>query len=154
MTTNKAPQRAAVLRRQPALAVMLLLSALGCERAAQEGNAEPAPATKVMAYYFHQSIRCKTCLSIESQAKSAVEVAFADELASGTVAWSVIDYETPDNRHFEQDFDLDGSSLVIAGMKGGETTRWTCLEKTWDLVDDPAAFQEYVWAELGSYLEP
>ncbi len=42
---------------------------------------EPAHPFKVVAYYFHRSIRCPSCLRIEEYAKNAVESMFPQEIA-------------------------------------------------------------------------
>lgn len=123
--------------------------------AAQTTATAPAQTdehTRVIAYYFHYTLRCATCLSIEAQARAAVEMGYAQELKDGRVEWQAVNIDEPDNKHFEQDFELGGSSLVLVEMNGADIVRWTVLGKVWDLVDDEAGFQEYVWTELALYV--
>lgn len=111
-----------------------------------------ASNTKVIAYYFHRTVRCPTCLSIEQQAHEAVETAYSEELNSGKLEWHAVNIEEEGNEHFESDFDLSTSSLVIVQMNGDEVIAWKNLERVWELVEDPLGFQEYVWNELMEYL--
>jgi hypothetical protein len=126
------------------------------------GSANPvasAPAAEpkdlrdgIMAYYFHRTLRCKTCLSIEGQAKEVIETGFSGELANGLLAWRAVNIETPGDEHFQQDFEIDRQTLMFVEMRDGKAVRTTKLERVWDLVEDPVAFQEYVWTEMQTFL--
>jgi len=114
------------------------------------------PATggtsKVVAYYFHRTIRCPTCLSIEKQSREAIELTYGGELRAGTLEWRAVNIEEAGNEHFEQDFELPSQSLVLAEMTGGRVRRWKNLTRVWELVEDPYGFQEYVATEVGAFL--
>ncbi len=119
------------------------------------GAAEPtdiASQTRVVAYYFHRTMRCPTCLSIEEQAREAVDTGYSEALESGQLEWHAVNIEAPGNEHFEQDFELESSALVLVEMAGDEVLRWKNLTSVWELVEDPPAFQVYVWTELADFL--
>ncbi|HNQ23051.1 MAG TPA: nitrophenyl compound nitroreductase subunit ArsF family protein [Phycisphaerae bacterium] len=132
--------------------------------AAPQPPAEPAPVPvptagetptrrdPVMAYYFHRTLRCATCLSIEEQARQAIETGFAKELASGRLAWLVVNIAQNGNRHFEGDFALETQTLLLAEMKGDEVRRFVKLERVWELVEDPYEFERYVRREVAAFL--
>jgi hypothetical protein len=180
-----------------AAALLLVLSATGCERSpntssaakppAQSGaaNAKPAadapapvfPMTaaahadsptsatqlattnqatetprKYIAYYFHRTIRCPTCLSIEKQSQEAIELSYNGELSAGTLEWHAVNIEEPGNEHFEKDFALERQSLTLVELQGAEVHRHKKLERVWELVEDPYGFQEYVVTEVALFL--
>lgn len=110
------------------------------------------PARKVVAYYFHRTLRCPTCLAIEKQSREALQAAFAGELEAGVLEWHAINIEEPGNEHFEQDFALDAQSLVLVEMEGGVIRRWTMLKRVWELVDDAPGFEQYVAATVAAFL--
>lgn len=110
------------------------------------------PTDGVVAYYFHRTLRCQTCLAIEASAKEAIETAYQDALDGGRLAWLPVDYEVPANWHFAADYGLETSTLVLVEMRGGKPARWKALPKTWELIGDPGKFQQYVWAEVEEYL--
>lgn len=107
---------------------------------------------KLIAYYFHRTMRCATCLSIEKQSREAIELAYGGELSSGRLEWHAVNIEEPGNEHFEKDFELQTQSLVLVEMSGEPVTRWKLLPKVWELVEDPYGFQEYVANEVALFL--
>lgn len=123
-----------------------------------EAAAEPATSAaaeaprRFVAYYFHRTARCPTCLSIEEQSRAAIELGCGDELSAGRLEWHAANIEQPGNGHFEQDFDLRAQSLVLVETAGGRVTRWKLLPRVWELVEDPYAFQEYVMTEVALFL--
>ena len=114
---------------------------------------ETISKTRVVAYYFHRTMRCPACLSIEGPSREAIEIGYADELKSGQLEWLAIDIETPGNEHFENDFELEFASLVLVEMVGEEIVRWKNLTRVWELVDDSLDFEQYVWTEVAEFLE-
>lgn len=105
-----------------------------------------------VAYYFHRTVRCQTCLSIEKQSREAIELAYGGELSAGRVEWHAVNIEEPGNEHFEKDFELQTQSLVLVETTDGQAARWKLLPKVWELVEDPYGFQEYVVAEVALFL--
>lgn len=106
----------------------------------------------VMAYYFHRTLRCPTCLSIEKQAKEAIESGFAGEMANGLLGWRAVNIETPGDEHFQQDFQIERQTLMFVKLRDGQAARSTKLERVWELVEDPAAFESYVRNEMQAFL--
>jgi len=110
------------------------------------------PVRRVIVYYFHRTLRCPACLSIEEQSRQAVERFYADELSSGLLEWRSVNLEEAGNEHFEKDFNLERQSLILAEMAGDELTRSRLLPKVWELLEDPEAFTDYVVSEVAVFL--
>lgn len=127
----------------------------GGESAANASESgENSAAHKVVAYYFHNTQRCPTCLKIERLAADAIKAQFADEVQRGDIEWHVLNMEESPNEHFVSDYALVTSSLVIVDIRGGQQRAWTNMERVWDLVhDDEAAFTAYVAKQVRAYLE-
>lgn len=122
------------------------------DRVAEVSRTPPEePDTQIIAYYFHRTMRCPTCLSIERQTRKTLEAVYADQLASGRLAWRPTNIDEPESAHFEHDFDLTASALVLVTEQDGRVVRWTKLEAVWDLVEDPVAFEEHVWTQLAHF---
>lgn len=119
---------------------------------AGESVASPAPS-KVIAYYFHRTLRCHSCLAIEKLAWQAIEAGFIDAMGEGKLEWRPMNLDQAGNAHFEKDFELTTQSLVLAKVRSGETIEWKNLADVWDLLDDPAAFERYVRDEVAKYLK-
>ena len=129
------------------------------ERAATEPESSQAAnarfkqgVKKIVVYYFHRTLRCKTCLAIESQAKEAVERDFAEALKQGRIEWRAVDIDQAANKHFEKEFKLESSSVVLVETIDGTTARWKDLPRVWDLVAKKEAFCKYVSGEVALYL--
>ena len=115
-----------------------------------------APRTldvEVVAYYFHGNLRCRTCRTIEAYSEEAIRSEFADELASGRLAWHVVNVEEPENKHFVKEFELVTRSLVLADYEDGEVTRWENLKQVWQLVRDKERFLDYVNSSTRKFLQ-
>jgi hypothetical protein len=107
---------------------------------------------RFIAYYFHRTLRCATCLAIEKQSKETVEGDFRGALNDGRLAWQAVNIESPGKGHFEQDFQLQAQALILVEMKDGKVARWKNLPKVWELVENPPEFQEYVRSELSVFI--
>jgi len=143
-----------------ALAVLANASA-GVSAGAEEKKAvteakaaagDEADGRQVVVYYFHGERRCKTCRTIEAFAEETVRGRFAKQLGSGALAWQAINFEQPGNEHFIEDFGLVSSSLVLVEMRDGKAARFEVLQKTWSLVRDKPAFEQYVEEAVRSFL--
>jgi hypothetical protein len=107
---------------------------------------------KIIAYYFHVTVRCTTCRAIESYSKEVIHSRFRKELASGQIEWRPVNVQLLENRHFIQDYQLFTKSLVLVRMQGGQQMEFKVLNDTWELVGDKAAMQGYVEKEVRDYL--
>lgn len=114
----------------------------------------PAPAQdKVIAYYFHNTKRCATCLKIEQLAEEALRERFADAFESGRLQWRELNMEKPANARFVEEYQLVASSVVLVDVENGERRNWEKMDKIWELVGDEAAFKHYIADQAQAYLE-
>ena len=134
-------------------ALVLGLALWGCTRS-QPASQHDAPAQETSTlnvYYFHRTIRCPSCEKIEALAQKAVEDGFAGELAAGRMTWRAINIDKPENKHFDEDYQLQMQSVIVSEVRGGKEVRWKNLGKVWDLLDDEAGFVQYVKDEIRAY---
>jgi hypothetical protein len=136
------------MRRRSFLVALLLAATAGAGAAA---DTPPAPAAtakgtneQVIAYYFHGTIRCETCLKIEKQAREAIERRFPVEVAEKCLVFKPVNYDKPENAHFLKDYKLPCPSLVVVRQKSGKDEKWKLLGETWEHVENPLKFNEYV----------
>jgi len=129
------------------------LPAAGEAAAASAAIPEPEVVRKTIAYYFHSTQRCRTCLAIERQAHEALTESLAAELDSGALEWHVLNVDEPANEHFIKSYKLVASSLVLVNTGDGADQSWVNLDQVWDLVHDEPAFKRYVAEQTRAYLE-
>ncbi len=108
---------------------------------------------KLIAYYFHRTKRCRTCLTIQRYAEEALKEAFPEALNTGELEWRTVNVEEPAHEHFVIDYQLTTSELVLVDTENGQQTEWRNLKRIWELVRDELEFKTYVEAEAMVYLE-
>jgi len=106
----------------------------------------------LVAYYFHGTSRCPTCLKMEQYARDAIEGAYQAEVGSGQVRWQAVNYDETVNEHFVKDYGLVASSLVIVSGEAVASGVWRKLDRIWDLIGDEQAFKAYVIEQVTSML--
>ena len=114
---------------------------------------EQTPSAKVIAYYFHGTMRCPTCHKLEQYSKEAIEANFKDALASGKLEFKVVNIEDKGNEHFVNDYQLYTKSLVISLTDNGKETKAKNLTKIWDYVGNKQKFFAYVTSEISNFLK-
>jgi len=140
------------------LAICLVSSIIisGCKKQG-DSNAASSPArdsndTVVIAYYFHRTVRCAGCLEIETNAQRVIETSFATQVADKKLIWVPFNLDDPGGEEFGKEFDVSVSTLVLSKEKNGNQTEYKKLEKVWQLVHDPNAFDTYVRNEVQQFL--
>ena len=108
---------------------------------------------KVAVYYFHNTIRCATCMRMEEYSAFALRAGFPKELNNGQIEWQVVNMQMPENQHFVKDFQLQLSSLIIVRFKDGKRVEWRNLEKIWDHVGNIDDFVKYVQNNVKAFLQ-
>jgi hypothetical protein len=123
-------------------------------RADPPGASQPQTTdTKVIAYYFHVTVRCSTCRTIESYSREVVEQTFGADIAKGRLEYRLVNLQLPENRHFVKDYQLFTKSLVLVRFDKGRQAEYNVLNETWELVGDKSAMQAYVEREVRDYLK-
>jgi hypothetical protein len=132
----------------------------GCQKAGvPDTNTTTAAAEPLMkgepvvvAYYFHRTVRCPTCLAIEATAARVVNEDFSQQVAEGRLMWVPCNLDDPDAKDFQKQFDVSGSTLVLSKLDGRNDPKYKKLENVWELVGDSAKFDDYVRAEVHQFL--
>ena len=111
------------------------------------------PAPRVIAYYFHGTVRCVTCKRIEAYAWEAIREVFPDALRDGRLLLRSVDYEESENEHFLEDYRLPSPSLVLVDPGKTGPGSWKVLQDVWELNDEKPRFFDYVKDEVGQFLK-
>ncbi|MHB9009069.1 MAG: nitrophenyl compound nitroreductase subunit ArsF family protein [Limisphaerales bacterium] len=109
-------------------------------------------ADQVIAYYFHGTVRCETCLTIEQRAKAVIEEQFGADLAAERMVFMPVDYDLPENARYLTDYSLPCPSLVLVRQADGKAGEWKLLGDTWQLVHEPFQLDHYVETEMRNFL--
>ena len=157
------------------LSIGLLLAIIGCREknsSEKKTGIEDTPKTTIakeqtpkenlqltkgknvikIRYFFSESYRCMSCQKIETYTKKAVNEAFATELESGQLEFSMVDIDKDDNKPEVEKYKLISKSVIISEFSGGQEVKWQNLDKVWMLLNDEDSFKKYIIKEVKSYL--
>jgi hypothetical protein len=96
--------------------IAAVISAQALVAFAEQGGLD----SKVVAYYFHGTMRCPTCHKLEQYSQEAIETNFKEALASGKFEFKAINVEGKGNEHYVKDYQLYSKSLVLSLIKDGK----------------------------------
>lgn len=109
-------------------------------------------AASVVVTYFTTDVRCVSCRTIEQLSRQAVEEGFPKEFASGEVVFRVLNTDSPENRHFVDDYEIASKTVIVSHQEDGKETEWTDRQDVWLLFDEPDEFFAYVREPVTRYL--
>ncbi len=92
-------------------ALMMILSSFICN--AQSQKKEATTANQIEAYYFHNSSRCVTCKTVESEAKADLE-----NLYGSQVTFKALNLEDAATKPIAKKLDVSGQTLLL--VKGDQ----------------------------------
>lgn len=108
----------------------------------------------LVVWYFHGTMRCPTCQTIEALAHEVVQADFAQQLASGRIVWKTANYEKPMYSALAQKMQVRMPVVALARMKGDQLVESKTLEEVWGLVQDKSAFRNFLVKEIRQMLGP
>ncbi len=111
---------------------------------AKTENGDVQQDNQLIVYYFHGDQRCPTCHKLETYAKEALDVYFADEIASKKIVWKVVNVDRTENSHFIQDYKLVTKSVVLSEVANGKEVGWKNLDQIWQRVRDKDSYLQYI----------
>jgi|GEM_PF-336879 len=107
----------------------------------------------LVVWYFHGTMRCPTCQTIESLAHEVVQRDFGQELASGRVVWKTANYEKPIYSALAQKMQVRMPVVALARMADDQLLESKTLEEVWGLVQDKTKFREFLTQEIRQMLQ-
>lgn len=106
---------------------------------------------RIDVLYFHATLRCHSCLTIEEFIKNTLLTKFNKNLEDSTMTMSSIDFQQPENEHFQDDYQFDVQTLIISKKVNDKEIKWKNLDKIWDYSDDFIKFQKYIEEEINKF---
>jgi len=158
------------MQARSAIRVLLLLVvvgslvAFGIKRAKGVGGPVEGAATsesaavavpedvQVLVTYFTTDVRCTSCRTIEELSRKAIEEGFPQEVASGAVAFRVVNTDQPEHAHFVDEYGLTNKTVIVSHRRAGAELEFTDRQDVWLLLDEPEPFFAYVREPVRAYL--
>lgn len=108
---------------------------------------------KVIAYYFHPTARCPSCINIENFTEEVIKTIFVKENKSGLISFRSLNIEDSLNEHYIDDYKLENSSVILAGFVNNKQVKWKNLEHVWKYAMDKESFLKYMKIEIKDFLK-
>ena len=108
---------------------------------------------KVIAYYFHPTARCPTCISIENFTKEVIQTRFEKEGKEGLITFRELNIEDSLNEHYIDDYNLQFSSVILTKFVNNKQVKWKNLEHVWKFANDKEQFFKYASIEIKGFLK-
>ncbi len=99
----------------------------------------------VEVYYFHMTIRCTTCKTVEAEARKNVEMLYADQVKSGKISFTALNLEEATGKVMGEKLGVNGQTLLI--VKGDQRINIT-NEGFLYAVSQPQKFTEVMKSKI------
>jgi len=94
--------------------VFITMAFINCN---SQSNRETVTAAaisgNVEVYYFHTSIRCVTCKTVEAEARKNIEMLYADKVKSGNISFTSLNLEEETGKSMGEKLGVNGQTLLI-----------------------------------------
>jgi hypothetical protein len=117
----------------------------GCTKQVEN---KPTADGKYIAYYFHPTARCESCLNLESFLKEMIEKKYAKQ----GFEFKEVNIEDRENQHYRKDYSLKFSSVIISKVESGKETNWKNLDSVWSYTDNKEKFFIYSEREIDNFI--
>ncbi len=108
---------------------------------------------KVIAYYFHPTARCPSCINIENFTQEVINTEFRNENKQGLLRFTQLNIEDSVNEHYIDDYKLEFSSVILAKFVNNKQVEWKNLEHVWKYSGDKESFFKYMKIEIKDFLK-
>jgi hypothetical protein len=116
-------------------------------------KSEKKDKVQLIAYYFHPTARCPTCINIENYTKELIQTRFEKENNEGLITFRELNIEDSLNEHYIDDYNLQFSSVILAKFVNKKQSRWKNLEHVWKFANDKEQFFKYASIEIKDFLK-
>jgi hypothetical protein len=94
--------------------VLIALVGISCNA---QTNQKPVPAisknSSVEVYYFHMTMRCVTCKTVEAEARKNVEMLYADQVKAGKISFTALNLEEASGKSMGEKLGINSQTLLI-----------------------------------------
>ena len=126
------------------ISIVLLMSSFVCNaQTAKKGTA--VSENKVEAYYFHNTLRCETCRTVEAEAKADLANLYGDQ-----VTFKALNLEDDATKPIAEKLKVSGQTLLI--VKGDQKINLT-NEGFLYAVTNPAKLKTIIKEKVDGLLE-
>jgi hypothetical protein len=117
-------------------------------------NQKSAPAVSqnndIEVYYFHRTIRCTTCKTVEAEARKNVEMLYAEQVKTGRISFIALNLEEATGKSMGEKLGVNSQTLLI--VKGDQKINIT-NEGFLYAVSQPQKFTEIMKSKIDPLIQ-
>ncbi len=122
--------------------MMLVFSGASCNAQPEKKQTVSANSgNDVEVYYFHRTVRCVTCKTVEAEARKYIEMLYADQVKTGKISFTALNLEEATGKAVGDKLSVSGQTLLI--VKGDQKINIT-NEGFLYAVSKPDKFREII----------
>lgn len=124
-----------------AIAMLVPFLSVNAQSSKKEIKAAATSSDKIEAYYFHFTVRCTTCKTIEAKAKENLETLYPNQVKQGLITFQSLNLEEAPNKMLADKLGISGQALLL--VKGNQKINLT-NEGFMYAVAKPEKFKEII----------
>jgi hypothetical protein len=122
--------------------MMLVFSGASCNAQPEKKQTVSASSgNDVEVYYFHRTVRCVTCKTVEAEARKNIEMLYADQVKTGKISFTSLNLEEATGKAMGDKLGVNSQTLLI--VKGDQKINIT-NEGFLYAVSKPDKFKEII----------
>ncbi len=131
--------------------MVLMFSGVSCKGQTENKKEIPVASAKdIEVYYFHNTIRCVTCKTVEAEARKDIEFLYADKVKEGRISFIALNLEEATGKATGERLGVSGQTLlIVSGDKQINITNEGFLYA----VSKPDKFREIIKEKVDSLLD-
>jgi len=95
--------------------VLIALAIISCNSQTNQKTVESVTITgNVEVYYFHNTVRCVTCKTVEAEARKNIEVLYPEQVKSGKISFTSLNLEEASGKSMGEKLGVNSQTLLIA----------------------------------------
>jgi hypothetical protein len=131
--------------------VMIALAGLSCNAQTTKKSAPAVLANgDIDVYYFHNTIRCVTCKTVEAEARKNIELLYGDQVKTGKINFTALNIEEATGKSVGDKLGVNSQTLLI--VKGDQKINIT-NEGFLYAVSKPDKFKEVIKSKIDPLLK-
>jgi hypothetical protein len=94
--------------------VLIALIGISCNGQTNQ-KATPAVSenSSIEVYYFHMTMRCNTCKTVEAEARKNVEMLYPDQVKAGRISFNSLNLEEATGKSMGEKLGVNSQTLLI-----------------------------------------
>lgn len=107
------------------LTTALIIQLLSCnaQPAKNEVNASSTASDKIEAFYFHFTVRCTTCRTIEASTRDNLETLYPNQVKQGLITFQSVNLDEESSKPIAKKLGVSGQTLLL--VKGDQKINLT-----------------------------